>query len=116
MIELTLATIGSDPWIPIFVILIPLGPLFSIVLSFTMIFMIFKTRATESMIEFLTTKYEVPDIVTSPDYIRSRVLSLVERNLIPNLVATEPSLATPPEETVTEPIEEESESGAEDNS
>jgi len=120
--ELTIKSVATgDPWIPVFVILIPLGPLFSIVLNFTIIFMVFKTRATESMIEFLKTKYEVPDIVSSPDYIRSRVLALVERDLMSHLIVAEPPMAIPIEEAVTEPetpeeIEEESESTTEDDS
>jgi len=123
IIELTISTISTDPWLPVFVILIPLGPLFSIVLNFTIIFMVFKTRATESMMDYLKKKYEVPDILSSPDYIRSRVISLVERDLMPNLVVAESPMVTPddevstePESKSTEPIEEEPESVTEDDS
>jgi hypothetical protein len=118
IIELIITTIGSDPWLPVFVILIPLGPLFSIVLNFTLIFMIFKTKATESMMDFLKTKYNVPDIVSSHDYIRSRVLALVERDLMPYLVVSKPSTEDPTEEILhqSEPIEEESTSLTEDDS
>lgn len=126
LIELTINTIATDPWLPVFVILIPLGPLFSIVLNFTIIFMVFKTKATESMIDYLSTSYEVPDIVTSPDYIRSRVIALVERDLMPNLAVAPTSSELPIEEIAdetepdsppepTELAEEESESVTEDN-
>ncbi len=81
LIELTISVGPTAPWLPIFIILIPLGPLFSIVLNFTLIFMLFKTKATSSMMEFISTRYEVPDILLSPDYIRSRVIALVERDL-----------------------------------
>ncbi|TFG97228.1 hypothetical protein E4H12_09160 [Candidatus Thorarchaeota archaeon] len=84
ILELIISVGPTDPWLPIFIILIPLGPLFSIVLNFTLIFMIFKKQATVSMTEFLSTRYQVPDILTSPDYIRSRVTALVERDLMMN--------------------------------
>jgi hypothetical protein len=82
LIELTISVGPTDPWLPVFVILIPLGPLFSIVLTFTIIFMVFQKKATESMMEFISTEYDVPDILSQPDYIRNRVLALVERDLI----------------------------------
>ena len=84
LLELTISVGPIAPWLPIFIILIPLGPLLSIVLNFTIIFMVFKKKATESMMEYLSTRYEVPDIHSSPDYIRSRVLALVERDLLMN--------------------------------
>jgi len=84
LLELTISIGPIAPWLPIFIILIPLGPLLSIVLNFTIIFMVFKKKATLSMIEYLRTRYEVTDIHTSPDYIRSRVLALVERDLLMN--------------------------------
>jgi len=84
-LELAISFESTYPWLPIFIILIPLGPLFSIVLNFTFIFMIFKKNATAAMMEFLGTRYEIPDIVSSPDYIRSRVIALVERDLMMNV-------------------------------
>jgi hypothetical protein len=78
-IELTLNVGISAPWIPIFIIIIALGPLFSIILNFTIIFVFVKKRATLSMMKYLSTSYDVPDMVSSPTYIRSQVLSLVER-------------------------------------
>lgn len=81
-VELTLTTGFEAPWISIFVILVPLGPLFSIVLTFTFIFMAFKGRATASLMYILNSKYEVPDMITSADYIRSRLLSLLERQIL----------------------------------
>jgi hypothetical protein len=122
LIELTISSIATDPWLPLFVILIPLGPLFSIVLNFTIIFMVFKTKATESMMDYLKKEYEVPDILSSPDYIRSRVLALVERDLLANLhVPATPSVepVAVVEESTSEPVEhveEEPESVTEDDS
>ncbi len=78
-IELTLNVGPSAPWIPIFIIVIALGPLFSIILNFTIIFVFVKKRATMSMMKYMSTRYDVPDMVSSPSYIRSQVLSLVER-------------------------------------
>ena len=36
------------------------------------------------MMEYLSTRYEIPDVLSSPDYIRSRVIALVERDLMMN--------------------------------
>ncbi|TFG34851.1 hypothetical protein EU527_01370 [Candidatus Thorarchaeota archaeon] len=81
-IELTLTTGFDAPWISLFVILVPLGPLFSIILNFTFVFMVFKSRATASLMNVLNRKYEVPDMITSAGYIRSRLLSLLERQIL----------------------------------
>ncbi|MHA1864778.1 MAG: hypothetical protein ACTSWA_13480 [Candidatus Thorarchaeota archaeon] len=94
LLELTISVGPTAPWLPIFIILIPLGPLFSIVLNFTLIFMLFKKKATTSMMEYLSTRYEVPDIISSADYIRSRVVALVERDLTMNSPPTDPDSAT----------------------
>ncbi|TFG31762.1 hypothetical protein EU528_05335 [Candidatus Thorarchaeota archaeon] len=122
LLELTISVGPTAPWLPIFVIVIPLGPLFSIVMNFTFIFMIFKKKATASMMEFLSTRYDVPDVVSSPDYIRSRAIALVERDLMMNLEIPE---ILPPETTFDVVLEEpdiidsvnmDSESLPEDNS
>jgi len=81
-LELTLTTGFDAPWISIFVILVPLGPLFSIIINFTLVFMIFRSRATASLMQILNSKYEVPDMISSADYIRSKLLSLVERQIL----------------------------------
>ncbi len=81
-LELTLSVGLDAPWIPIFIIIIALGPLFSIILNFTIIFVFVKKRATLSMMKYLSTSYDVPDMVSSPTYIRNQVLALVERQLI----------------------------------
>ncbi|MGY5873021.1 MAG: hypothetical protein RTV72_12300, partial [Candidatus Thorarchaeota archaeon] len=102
--------------------LIPLGPLFSIVLNFTFIFMVFRSKATESMLEYLSTEYEVPDILTSPDYIRNRVIALVERDLVLNPIVPESSIPEPISDVVVdepeepESVEAEPESITEDDS
>jgi hypothetical protein len=80
-LELTLSVGLDAPWIPIFIIIIALGPLFSIILNFTIIFVFVKKRATLSMMRYLSTSYDVPDMATSPTYIRNQVLALVEREL-----------------------------------
>ncbi len=82
LLELTISVGATAPWLPIFIILIPLGPLFSIVLNFTLIFMFFKNKATSSMLKFLNHDCAVPDMISTPDYIRSRVLALVDRELL----------------------------------
>ncbi len=111
LIELTIRVGSTDPWLPIFIILVPLGPLFSIVLNFTIIFMVFKKKATLSMMEYLSTRYEVPDIHSSPDYIRSRVLALVERDLLLNPSSDQPIVpevsteVVVAESEISEPIE-----------
>lgn len=81
-LELTLNVGTEAPWIPLFIIIVALGPLFSIILNFTLVFMAVKKRATLSMMRYLTTSYDVPDMASSPDYIRSRVLALVDRELL----------------------------------
>ena len=80
-LELTLSVGLDAPWVPIFIIIIALGPLFSIILNFTIIFVFVKKRATLSMMKYLSTSYDVPDMASSPTYIRNQVLSLVERQL-----------------------------------
>ncbi|MHA3962599.1 MAG: hypothetical protein AM325_003585 [Candidatus Thorarchaeota archaeon SMTZ1-45] len=90
-LELTMNVGLEAPWVPIFIIIVPLGPLFSIVLNFTLVFMAFKERATLSMMRYLTTKFDVPDMVNSPNYIRSQVLALVDRELL--MVDQAPSMS-----------------------
>ena len=80
-LELTLSVGLDAPWIPIFIIIIALGPLFSIILNFTIIFVFVKKRATLSMMRYLSTSYDVPDMASSPTYIRNQVLALVERDV-----------------------------------
>ncbi len=122
LLELTIRVGQTDPWLPIFIILIPLGPLLSIVLNFTIIFMVFKKKATLSMIEYLSTRYEVPDMHSSPDYIRSRVLALVERDLlmnpssVPHSVLEVSTDVVVDESETPEPIETAPESITEDDS
>jgi len=87
-IELTLSVGLSDPWVPVVIIIIALGPLFSIVLNFTIVFVFVKKRATMSMMEYLSTHYDVPDMVSSPGYIRNQVLSLIEHQFFMSDQAT----------------------------
>jgi len=92
-LELTLVVGFEAPWIPIFIILVALGPLFAIILNFTLVFVYVKKRATISMMRYLSERYDVPDMATSPSYIRSQVMTLVERELFMTVPA-------PPVETV----------------
>ena len=78
-IELTLAT---EWWMAPFIFLIVLGPLFAIVMNFTLVFMSIKERATENMIEVFINKYEIPDMLNSAEYIRWRVLALIDRRML----------------------------------
>ncbi len=96
LLELTISVGATAPWLPIFIILIPLGPLFSIVLNFTLIFMYFKNKATSSMLKFLDHQWEVPDMISTPNYIRSRVLALVDRELLvdPSVISSDLSDST----------------------
>ena len=115
-LELTLNTGLEAAWLPIFVILVPLGPLFSIVLNFTLVFMLFKNRVTLSMIDYLSRERDVPDMISSPDYIRSRVLSVIEREIL-SPVEVSPAEETPAELATEGPSYSESpmESSAEDH-
>ena len=90
-LELTLNTGLEAPWLPIFVILVPLGPLFSIVLNFTLVFMLFKNRATIQMMELLNRERNIPSVFGSADYIRQRVISLVDREIITSAAAAIPA-------------------------
>jgi hypothetical protein len=69
-------------WMPIFVIIVALGPLLSIMINFTLVFMLFKNRATLSLIEIILSDYSVPDMVESSDHIRKRVIGLVDRRML----------------------------------
>ncbi|MFW9768581.1 MAG: hypothetical protein ACFFEM_07140, partial [Candidatus Thorarchaeota archaeon] len=105
-LELTLSIGFTAPWVPVFIILIAIGPLFSIILNFTIIFVFVKKRATLSMMQYLSTRYNVPDMATSPDYIRSQVLSLVERQVFMTAEVPSPSTSSDMEsepEPVLEP-------------
>lgn len=106
-IELTLNVGGEAPWIPIFIMIIPLGPLFSIVLNFTLVFMVFKEKATLSMMQYLTTVYDVPDMINSPNYIRSQIVNLVDRELL--LTASTPLPSSDSQIAIEAKHEEESE-------
>ena len=120
-IELTLSVGITAPWVPVFIIIIAIGPLFSIMLNFTIIFVFVKKRATLSMMQYLSTRYDVPDMVSSPDYIRSQVISLVERQVFksvpglseefaaPSYVESEPEPASAPEPEPEPEPEEKSE-------
>jgi len=88
-IELALSVGFEAPWVPVFIILIAIGPLFSIMLNFTIIFVFVKKRATLSMMQYLSDRYHVPDMATSPDYIRNQVISLIDRQFF----MTEPAHA-----------------------
>jgi hypothetical protein len=110
-IELTLSVGFEAPWLPVFIIIIAIGPLFSIILNFTIIFVFVKKRATLSMMRYLSTRYDVPDMVSSPGYIRSQVLSLVERQFFmtspaPDVESIEPSDLESEPEPVSEPTNE----------
>ena len=100
-LELTLSVGLEAPWVPIFIILVALGPLFAIILNFTIVFVYVKKRATISMMRYLSERYDVPDMATSPTYIRSQVMALVERELF----MTAP--APPIEAMVTDEVEAE---------
>jgi hypothetical protein len=107
--ELTLNVSQNELWVPIFIILVALGPLFSIILNFTIIFVFVKKRATLAMMRYLSERYSIPDMLTSPSYIKSQVMTLVEREVF--MVGPAPlvqSMTTAEEEVATEVSDEES--------
>jgi hypothetical protein len=116
LLELTISVGSTAPWLPVFIILIPLGPLFSIVLNFTLIFMLFKNTATSSMFKFLNHDSEIPDMVSTPDYIRSRVLALVDRELLAHPSIVEPDISTLTNEVDSKFVEPEPKLTLEDDS
>ena len=75
-------TINTELWVAPFVIFIMLGPLFAILLNFTIIFTMEKDKATLAMINLLLERYGVPEMVNSPDYIRKRVISLIDKRML----------------------------------
>ncbi|MHA1963819.1 MAG: hypothetical protein ACXACG_01955 [Candidatus Thorarchaeota archaeon] len=108
-LELTISVGLDAPWIPILIIAIALGPLFAIILNFTIIFVYVKKRATLSMMRYLSTKFDVPDMATSPTYIRSQVLTLVERELFMTAPAPQVESVSPIKEEVEPEVDEEPE-------
>ena len=84
-LDLTAASLESgfqNIWIPILVFIVAFGPLFSIMINFTLVFMLYKKRATLSLIDMILSDYGVPDMVESSEHIRSRVLGLVDRRML----------------------------------
>jgi len=81
-LELTITTGLDAPWLPIFIILVALGPLYAIVMNFTLIFMYVKNRATSRMIELLVDVYQIPDMLGSGAVIRDTVMKTIDRGLV----------------------------------
>ncbi|MHA2601815.1 MAG: hypothetical protein AM324_006765 [Candidatus Thorarchaeota archaeon SMTZ1-83] len=81
-LELTITTGLDAPWLPIFVILVVLGPLYAIVMNFTLIFMYVKNRATSRMIGLLVDTYKIPDMLGSGEIIRDTVMKTIDRGLV----------------------------------
>jgi hypothetical protein len=69
-------------WIPLIVIIVALGPLFSIMINWTLVFMLLKNKANLSLIRYILANYRVPEMVESSDYIRKRILGLVDRRML----------------------------------
>jgi hypothetical protein len=109
-IEITINVGLEAPWVPIFIILVALGPLFAIILNFTLVFVFVKKRATLSMMRYISERYDVPDMATSPTYIRSQVMALVERELFMTVPATPVDMEAPSETEVVSELEPDSES------
>ncbi|MGY5852813.1 MAG: hypothetical protein RTU92_04530 [Candidatus Thorarchaeota archaeon] len=80
-------TLSQYSWTSIFVILVALGPLFAIVLNFTIVFMAVKSRVVVSVITMLLREYNYPDIFGSKDYIRYSILNLIEREIVSDPLA-----------------------------
>ncbi len=98
-IELTLTAGFEQPWFSVFVIMVALGPLLSIVFNFTLVFMYVKNQATLQTIDFIVSRIDPPDMYDSSDTIRSKVLALIDRDILTSL--EEPEV----EEQETAPLE-----------
>jgi hypothetical protein len=106
-LELTLTAGFDQPWFSVFVIMVALGPLLAIIFNFTLVFMLFKNRATLQIINRLATRYPGQDMYNASDGIRNKVLALIDRDILASLepVAASESLS----------IEEESGPDSEDS-
>jgi hypothetical protein len=94
-LELTLTAGFEQPWFSVFVIMVALGPLLAIIFNFTLVFMYVKNRATLQTIDLLVTRYDTPDMFESSDNIRSKVLALIDRDILASLGQPEDEAASP---------------------
>ncbi len=75
-------TLNTDIWVAIFILLVFLGPLFAVVLNFTIVLMFVRNDSVASMISLLIREYDVPDMIGSGDYIRYSIATLVEKVIV----------------------------------
>ncbi len=75
-------TLSTDIWVAAFIFIVFLGPLFAIILNFTIVFMFVKNNVLNSMITRLTRDYDYPDMIGSGDYIRHSIVELVDNQLV----------------------------------
>ena len=75
-------TLNTDIWVAIFIVLVFLGPLFAIVLNFTIVLMFVRNHSVANMISLLIREYDIPDLVGSGDYIRHSISTLVEQEIM----------------------------------
>jgi hypothetical protein len=69
--------------------------LLAIIFNFTLVFMYVKNRATLQTIDLLVTRYDTPDMFESSDNIRSKVLALIDRDILASLGQPEDEAASP---------------------
>ncbi len=84
-LELTLTAGFEQPWFSVFVIMVALGPLLAIIYNFTLVFMFIKNRATLQIIDLLVTRFGTKDMFESSEEIRSKVLGLIDRDILASL-------------------------------
>ncbi|MHA2140783.1 MAG: hypothetical protein ACXADC_06690 [Candidatus Thorarchaeota archaeon] len=94
-LELTLTAGFEQPWFSVFVIMVALGPLLAIVFNFTLVFMFVKNRATLQTIDLLVKEQDTPDMFVSSDTIRSKVLALIDRDILASLEQSDEPVSPP---------------------
>jgi hypothetical protein len=97
-LEMTLTAGFEQPWFSIFVIMVALGPLLAIIFNFTLVFMFVKNRATLQIIDRLVARYDTQDMFNASEKIRSKVLALIDRDILASLESTDDDASTTVEE------------------
>ncbi|MHA1938395.1 MAG: hypothetical protein ACXABV_16235 [Candidatus Thorarchaeota archaeon] len=97
-LELTLTAGFEQPWFSVFVIMVALGPLFAIIFNFTLVFMFIKNRATLQVIDRLVDRYDTQDMFNASDSIRTKVLALIDRDILASLESSDDDVVASVEE------------------
>ncbi|NWF95513.1 MAG: hypothetical protein HXY34_05185 [Candidatus Thorarchaeota archaeon] len=75
-------TLNTSTWVALLIIAIVLGPLFAIIINFTLVFTMIERDAVTSMISSIMTDHQMADIVRDPEGIRKRVLALIDKRMV----------------------------------